>query len=118
MAEEGEPLWVKELKAVEFFTLPPSLAAFAAFFPPDVPPWEWLKQIGPALAAFRGDGPLPKLPPGVHAEGPLWIHPTVKLPSYATLIGPLYIGARSEIRPGAYVRGNFLAGEDLSLIHI
>ena len=117
LAEEGEPLWVKELKAAEFFALPPSLAAFAAFFPPDVPPWEWLKQIGPALEAFHFDGPLPKLPPGVHAEGPLWIHPTVKLPSYATLIGPLYIGARSEIRPGAYVRGNFIAGEDCVIGH-
>ena len=30
LAEEGEPLWVKELKAAEFFALPPSLAAFAA----------------------------------------------------------------------------------------
>jgi acetyltransferase-like isoleucine patch superfamily enzyme len=102
---------VAALKASDFFTLPPSLAVFAAHFPADLPPWEWLKRIGPALAAFKFDAPLPPLPPGVHAEGPLWIHPTVKLPPYATLIGPAYIGARTEIRPGAFVRGNVIVGE-------
>jgi UDP-N-acetylglucosamine diphosphorylase / glucose-1-phosphate thymidylyltransferase / UDP-N-acetylgalactosamine diphosphorylase / glucosamine-1-phosphate N-acetyltransferase / galactosamine-1-phosphate N-acetyltransferase len=103
------------LKAADFFALPPSLAVFAAHFPADVPPWEWLRRIGPALAAFKFDGKLPPLPPGVHAEGPLWIHPTVKLPAYATLIGPAYIGARTEIRPGAFVRGNVIVGEDCVL---
>jgi bifunctional N-acetylglucosamine-1-phosphate-uridyltransferase/glucosamine-1-phosphate-acetyltransferase GlmU-like protein len=99
------------VKAADFFTLPPSLAAFAAHFPPDVPPWEWLGRIGPALAAFKFDGPPPSLPPGVHAEGLLWIHPAAKLPTYATLIGPIYIGARTEIKPGAFLRGNVIAGE-------
>jgi acetyltransferase-like isoleucine patch superfamily enzyme len=99
------------VKAADFFTLPPSLAVFAAHFPAGAPPWEWLACIGPALAAFPFDAPLPRLPPGVHAEGPLWIHPTVKLPPYAVLIGPAYIGARTEIRPGAFVRGNVIVGE-------
>jgi NDP-sugar pyrophosphorylase family protein len=35
----------------------------------------------------------------------------VKLPVYATLIGPLWIGANTEIRPGAYLRGNVIVGE-------
>jgi carbonic anhydrase/acetyltransferase-like protein (isoleucine patch superfamily) len=103
------------LKASDFFTLPPSLAVFAAHFPADLPPWEWLKRIGPALAAFKFDAPLPALPPGVHAEGPLWIHPAVKLPPYATLIGPAYIAARTEIKPGAFLRGNVIVGEDCVL---
>jgi NDP-sugar pyrophosphorylase family protein len=47
----------------------------------------------------------------LHVEGALWIHPTVKLPPYATLIGPAYIGAGTEIRPGAFVRGNVIVGE-------
>jgi NDP-sugar pyrophosphorylase family protein len=102
---------VTALKAADFFALPPSLAVFAAHFPADVPPWEWLRRIGPALAAFKFEEPLPPLPPGVHAEGRLWIHPTVKLPAYATLIGPAYIGARTEIRPGAFVRGGVIVGE-------
>jgi len=99
------------LKAADFFTLPPSLAAFAAHFSAEVPPWEWLRRIGPALEAFPFDAPLPPLPSGVHVEGPLWIHPTVKLPHYATLIGPAYLGANTEIRPGAWVRGNVIVGE-------
>jgi len=102
---------VSALKAADFFTLPPSLAAFAAHFPAEVPPWEWLKSISPALAAFDFSAPLPLLPPGVHAEGQLWLHPTVKLPPYATLIGPAWIGAGTQIRPGAFVRGNVIAGE-------
>jgi bifunctional N-acetylglucosamine-1-phosphate-uridyltransferase/glucosamine-1-phosphate-acetyltransferase GlmU-like protein len=102
---------VTALKAADFFTLPPSLAAFAAHFPAEVPPWEWLLRIGPALEAFPFNAPLPPLPSGVHAEGPLWIHPTVKLPPYATLIGPAYLGANTEIRPGAWVRGNVIVGE-------
>ena len=99
------------LKAADFFTLPPSLAVFAAHFPAEVPPWEWLRRIGPALEAFPFTAPLPPLPSGVHAEGPLWIHPTVKLPHHATLIGPAYLGANTEIRPGAWVRGNVIVGE-------
>jgi carbonic anhydrase/acetyltransferase-like protein (isoleucine patch superfamily) len=102
---------VAGLNAVEFFTLPPSLAAFAAHFSAEVPPWEWLKHIGPALAAFPFEAKRPLLPPGVHAEGPLWIHPEAKLPTYATIIGPVYIGARSEIKPGAFIRGNVIVGE-------
>jgi carbonic anhydrase/acetyltransferase-like protein (isoleucine patch superfamily) len=103
------------LKAADFFTLPPSLAAFTCHFSPDVPPWEWLKKIGPALAVFSFDVPLPPLPPGVHVEGALWIHPTVKLPPYATLIGPAYFGAHTQIRPGAFVRGNVIVGENCVL---
>jgi UDP-N-acetylglucosamine diphosphorylase / glucose-1-phosphate thymidylyltransferase / UDP-N-acetylgalactosamine diphosphorylase / glucosamine-1-phosphate N-acetyltransferase / galactosamine-1-phosphate N-acetyltransferase len=108
---------VTALKAADFFTLPPSLAVFATHFPADALPWEWLRRIGPALEAFAFQAPLPPLPPGVHAEGPLWIHPTVKLPHYATLIGPAYIGANTEIRPGAWVRGNVMVGEGCVLGH-
>ena len=99
------------MKASDFFALPPSLALFAAHFAPDLPPWEWLKRIGPALAAQRFDRPLPPVPPGVHLEGPVFLHPTVKLPHLATIIGPAWIAAGTEIRPGAFLRGNVIAGE-------
>lgn len=99
------------LKASEFFQLPPSLAVFATHFSAEVPPWEWLKRIGPALAAFPFEAARPSLPSGVHAEGPIWIHPEAKLPTYATIIGPVFIGARSEIKPGAFIRGNVIVGE-------
>lgn len=100
------------MQAAEFFTLPPSLAAFASAFRPDAAPWEWLKQIGPALKAHRFDTALPKVPAGVHLEGFVHLDPTVKLPPYATIIGPVWIGARTEIRPGAFIRGNVIVGED------
>jgi UDP-N-acetylglucosamine diphosphorylase / glucose-1-phosphate thymidylyltransferase / UDP-N-acetylgalactosamine diphosphorylase / glucosamine-1-phosphate N-acetyltransferase / galactosamine-1-phosphate N-acetyltransferase len=96
--------------AADFFALPPSLACFASFFRGDVAPWEWLRQIGPALASL----PLPTsraIPPGVHIEGAVWIDPTVKLPAYATIIGPAWIGAGTEVRPGAFIRGNVIVGE-------
>jgi len=102
------------VKAADFFDLPPSLAPFAAHFPADLPPWEWLKRIGPALAALPAPEPV-ALPPGVRVEGQVWLHPTVKLPAYATLIGPAWIGAGTEIRPGAFVRGNVIVGENCVL---
>ncbi len=99
------------MKASEFFALPASLARFAPFFPVDLPPWEWLKKIGAALEAAEF-GPLElKVPLGVHIEGRVWLHPSVKLPHTATLIGPAYIAARTEIRPGAFIRGNVIVGE-------
>lgn len=99
------------MNASEFFALPPSLAPFAAFFPADVPPWEWLKKIGPALAAAEFPPLTRAVPPGVHVEGKVWIDPTAKLPPYATIIGPAWIGAKTDVRPGAFIRGNVIVGE-------
>ena len=98
------------MKASEFFELPESLACFAEHFSPDVPPWEWLKRIEAALKAWHFGAPLPPLPPGVHVEGLVYLHPTVRLPSHATLIGPVWIGPETQIRPGAFVRQNVIAG--------
>ncbi len=96
--------------AADFFALPPSLAPFAAQFPADVAPWEWLKRIGASLAALPA--PVARaVPPGVHIEGAAWIDASVKLPPYATIIGPAWIGANTEIRPGAFIRGNVIVGE-------
>jgi NDP-sugar pyrophosphorylase family protein len=99
------------MKASDFFALPPSLAHFASQFPPDVPPWEWLKQIGTALSHVRDAPGVVQRPAGVYVEGNVWIHSSVKLPPYATIIGPVWIGANTEIRPGAFIRGNVIAGE-------
>jgi NDP-sugar pyrophosphorylase family protein len=99
------------VKASDFFALPPSLARFAPFFPAGAAPWEWLKHIAAALAGAEFEGLEIKIPAGVHVEGRVWLHPTVKLPAHATIIGPAYIGARTDIRPGAFIRGNVIAGE-------
>jgi len=99
------------MKAADFYTLPESLKIFAPFFPAEAEPWQWLKNIGAALAslapeAMRTDG----LPPGVHLEGPVHLSTGVRLPAYATIIGPAWIGPGTEIRPGAFIRGNVIIG--------
>ncbi|MEY3774151.1 MAG: hypothetical protein RLZZ129_931 [Verrucomicrobiota bacterium] len=99
------------MQAADFFALPPSLAAFAAAFRAEAAPWDWIKQIGPALQGHRFDAALPKLPAGVHVEGFVHLDPSVKLPPHTTIIGPAWIGPHTEIRPGAYIRGNVIAGE-------
>lgn len=48
-------------------------------------------------------------------EGAVYLHPSVRLPAYATIIGPAYIGAGTEIRPGAYIRGNVIVGKNCVL---
>ena len=99
------------MKASDFFALPSSLASFRASFSPDAAPWEWLGQIGPALKVLLHEPRPPKAPPGVRVEGRVHIDPSVIFPDYATIIGPVWIGAGTEIRPGAFIRGNVIAGE-------
>jgi UDP-N-acetylglucosamine diphosphorylase / glucose-1-phosphate thymidylyltransferase / UDP-N-acetylgalactosamine diphosphorylase / glucosamine-1-phosphate N-acetyltransferase / galactosamine-1-phosphate N-acetyltransferase len=99
------------VKASEFFRLPPSLARFSQQFSPEVPPWEWLKCIKPALAALPEPTDRPVVPAAVHLEGRVWIDPTVTFTGPATIIGPAYIGARTEIKPGAFIRGQVIIGE-------
>jgi UDP-N-acetylglucosamine diphosphorylase / glucose-1-phosphate thymidylyltransferase / UDP-N-acetylgalactosamine diphosphorylase / glucosamine-1-phosphate N-acetyltransferase / galactosamine-1-phosphate N-acetyltransferase len=98
------------VKASDFFALPDSLAQFRPFFPADAAPWDWLKQIAPALASFRFEPNPPRVPPGVHLEGQVYLGQGVTLPSHGTLIGPAWIGAGTQIRPGAFIRGNVIAG--------
>jgi UDP-N-acetylglucosamine diphosphorylase / glucose-1-phosphate thymidylyltransferase / UDP-N-acetylgalactosamine diphosphorylase / glucosamine-1-phosphate N-acetyltransferase / galactosamine-1-phosphate N-acetyltransferase len=102
------------MNAAEFFTLPESLAAFADVFKADVPPWEWLRQIGPALKAHPF-AEARRVPPGVQITGPVYLHESVKLPAYATIIGPAWIGPETEIRPGAFIRGNVIVGANCVL---
>ncbi len=99
------------MNASHFFALPPSLASFAAHFPADATPWDWLKAIGAALASVTEPPLSAAVPAGLRVEGKIWLHPSVKLPAHATLIGPAWIGAHTEIRPGAYIRGNVIVGE-------
>jgi len=69
---------------------------------------DWSGVGGVSAVTFRG----PHCHPGCTAEGALWIHPTSScrpMPPH----WPLYIGARSEIRPGAFVRGNLNRGRRL-----
>ena len=99
------------MKASDFFELPPSLAPFRTYFSADAAPWEWLARIAEALKGHKFDSRVPKAPPGVHIEGFVHLGAGVSLPGHATLIGPIWIGAGSQIRPGAFLRGGVIAGE-------
>ncbi len=98
------------LTASDYFALPASLAAFAGFFDPAAEPWAWLKAIPVALAGLPDAGSTSVLPPGVRIEGEVHLAADVRLPAYCTLIGPCWIGPGTEIRPGAFVRGNVIVG--------
>ncbi|HZZ57307.1 MAG TPA: UDP-N-acetylglucosamine diphosphorylase [Opitutaceae bacterium] len=100
------------MKASDFFTLPPSLEAFAPYFSPEAKPWEWLPAIAKALAAvdFPGEGVRPESPGPLLIEGKVYVHPSVKLPPFGTILGPAWIGANVLIRPGVFVRGNVIVG--------
>lgn len=98
------------MQASDFFTLPASLAVFAAHFGADLAPWEWVRRIGPAFATLPA--PEPFTPPsGVNVQGNAWVDPTVTFLGPATLIGPVWLGAHTEVRPGAFLRGHVIVGE-------
>jgi len=107
------------MKASELFTWSESLP-FAAHFAPDLAPWEWVPRIAEALAAFdwlRREDSHSAIPDRVKITGKVYIHPTAKLPHCAIIEGPAYIGAGSEIRPNAYIRGNVIVGSGCVLGH-
>ena len=100
------------MKASELFDLPESLAQFAPFFSPDAAPWEWVKAIKEALASIDWTTVAKRcdIPQGVVIKGNVYLHPTVKLPAFASIEGPAWIGPETEIRPGAFIRGNVMVG--------
>jgi UDP-N-acetylglucosamine diphosphorylase / glucose-1-phosphate thymidylyltransferase / UDP-N-acetylgalactosamine diphosphorylase / glucosamine-1-phosphate N-acetyltransferase / galactosamine-1-phosphate N-acetyltransferase len=103
------------MRAADFFSLSASLVRFAPFFDPELEPWAWLRAIPQALASLPPAEPWAGLPPGVRIEGQVHLAPDVRLPAYCTLIGPCWIGPGTEIRPGAYVRGNVIVGAGVVL---
>jgi NDP-sugar pyrophosphorylase family protein len=96
--------------AADLFSLPPSLAVFAPHFRADIAPWHWLREIGPALTSTAFPVPVSQHPSGTHVSGLVYIHPSVRLPHTATIIGPAWIGPETEIRPGAFIRGHVITG--------
>lgn len=100
------------MKASDLFDFPESIP-FASFFKEDVEPWTWIGRIADALGSDSWEASVPEtLPLGVHIEGKVFIHESVKLPPQCVIMGPAWIGANVEIRPGAYIRGNVIIGAD------
>lgn len=74
-------------------------------------PWEMLPKIKDWIAQLLATG-LPdftELKPGV------WVGKNVKIADFVTIEAPAIIGHGTEIRPGAYLRGNVITGENCVL---
>ena len=102
------------LKAGDLFNFPESLP-FASIFRLDLAPWEWVSLIAESCKQIRPQLPASETPPGLHVEGSVFIHPSVKLPVYGSIIGPVYIGEGTELRPGVFIRGNVITGANCVL---
>ena len=74
-------------------------------------PWEMLPKIkGHILALIEAGLPdFTELKPGV------WVGKDVKIADYVTIEAPAIIGHGTEIRPGAYIRGSVITGENCVL---
>lgn len=105
------------MNSSDFFSLPPSLERFAGFFKADVPPWEWVRRIGDALASVDDPVYSGPVPAGFSITGPAWIDPSVALPAYGTIIGPVWISAGAKLLPGCYLRGNVIVGAGSAVGH-
>ena len=79
----------------------------ASYFQKAEYPWQILPQIPEIIANLIQNGleGFKEIEPGVFVgEG-------VKIAKTATIIAPAIIGAHTEIRPGAFIRGNVFVGE-------
>jgi len=102
------------LKARDLFDFPESLP-FDQVFSAELAPWQWVPLIAEALKAFPFESLRDEIPPGLHVEGQVFIHPSVKLPSFGSITGPAYIGEGCELRPGVYIRGFVITGANCVL---
>lgn len=71
-------------------------------------PWEALDRIGETVLAIGA-----KLDPEAydHPQDDIWIAKSAVAYKTATIIGPCIIGENTEVRPGAFLRGNILVGD-------
>jgi NDP-sugar pyrophosphorylase family protein len=102
------------LKAHDLFDFPESLP-FDRVFSAELAPWQWVPLIAQALNAFQYEPLRGEIPPGLHVEGQVFIHPSVKLPPFGSITGPAYIGEGCVLRPGVYIRGFVIAGANCVL---
>lgn len=73
-------------------------------------PWEVLDGIGDFILKV---GPTLPEEEYYNPVENVWIHKTVKAYQTISIIGPSIIGEGTEIRPGAFIRGNVLVGKNV-----
>lgn len=72
-------------------------------------PWEALAGIGELI---KGLGSDLKDEEYLELSDMVWVHRSAKIASSASIMGPCIIGANTEVRHCAYIRGNALVGND------
>ena len=72
-------------------------------------PWEVLPHIGEYILEL-----IKELPRDIYEERGenIWIAKSAKIYPNNYIAGPCIIGERTEVRPGAFIRGNALVGND------
>ena len=93
------------IKTSELFTV--NLDYLKDFFAKSEYPWEMLPEIKNLIKKIMEEGL-----PGYHflKEGVL-VGENVKIAATATIEAPTIIGHNTELRPGAFIRGNVIIGE-------
>ena len=71
-------------------------------------PWEALGGIGEAILSIGATLPENEYE---HTSENIWIARDATVFPTATILGPCIIGHETEVRPGAFIRGNALVGE-------
>lgn len=94
------------MKTAELF-LDLGATAAAALLAETAYPWEALPRIG---AFVRALGPTLPADEYDEVEEGVWLHRSVKRYPGVTIAGPAVVGPETELRPGAFLRGNVLVG--------
>lgn len=72
-------------------------------------PWEVLSEIGGFILKLGSTLSADEFD---HPTENIWIHRSVTVAETASLNGPLIIDAGTEVRPGAFIRGNVIVGKN------
>lgn len=99
----------KQVRINELYDYSTSLAA--PWFAEAEYPWELLPRIKEIIRSLIAGG----LEGYTEYAPDVWIGEGVSVAPTASLNGPCIIGPRTEIRPGAFVRGSLLTGADCVL---
>ena len=70
--------------------------------------WEALSQIGETVLEI---GRTLDLGAYDHPAADVWIAKSATVAATASITGPCVIGEKTEVRPGAFIRGNVLVGD-------
>lgn len=103
MQERGNMIY----KISDLYDLKETIAA--KLFEGKIYPWEVLSDIGDFILELGATLPAEEFD---HPSENIWIHKSVTVAKTATLNGPLIIDADTEVRPGAFIRGNAIVGKN------